>query len=230
MFNVSTYGANDYQPRNPSTHMTTERDSKTIHLTRIILVVLAVVLLAPLLMMAFMMPMMGMMGGMWSDGATMMSPLWNIAMMLLFLLVLIGIGYLVYRAITRGLATNVDPALEELRLTLSTLYVKDTVLSSKKVSSFFSHQVLLEEMFLRQELVVHGCRTRDGSPPSTHRRPDLRGTSEPRSCRTRLRGPRTPSTGQSRSHRYRSLSLSTSGRHPSRWPATTDDMRLQELP
>lgn len=67
-------------------------------------------------MMAFMMPMIGMMGGMWSDGATMMSPLWNIAMMLLFLVVLTGIGYLIYRAITRGLVSNVNPALEELRL------------------------------------------------------------------------------------------------------------------
>lgn len=86
---------------------------------RVLLIVVALVLLAPLLMMFFMMPMMGMMGW-WFGGAPGtgigMSPVWGIGMMLVFLLVLLGIGYLVYRAFTRGSLSSNDPALEELRL------------------------------------------------------------------------------------------------------------------
>ena len=37
-------------------------------------------------------------------------------MMLVFLLVLLGIGYLIYRAFTRESLSSNDPALEELRL------------------------------------------------------------------------------------------------------------------
>ena len=63
--------------------------------------------------------MMGMMGW-WADGApgtgAGMSPLWGIGMMLLIFLVLLGIGYLIYRAFTRGSLSSIDPALEELRL------------------------------------------------------------------------------------------------------------------
>jgi putative membrane protein len=66
-------------------------------------------------MMMFMMPMMGMMGGMDGTGMT-MSPVWGIAMMLLFLFVLLGIGYALYRAFTSETVAPSDPALEELRV------------------------------------------------------------------------------------------------------------------
>ena len=86
---------------------------------RVLLIVVALVLVAPLLMMLFMMPMMGMMG--WGFGGAPgtgmgMSPVWSIGMMLLFLLVLLGAGYLLYRAVTQGSLGGADPALEELRL------------------------------------------------------------------------------------------------------------------
>ena len=88
-------------------------------LFRVLLIIVALVLLAPLFMMAFMMPMMGMIGG-WAGGvpgtATGMSPMWGIGMMLLFLLVLLGIGYLIYRAFTQGALNGTDSALKELRL------------------------------------------------------------------------------------------------------------------
>lgn len=94
-----------------------QRESRTSPLVRTVLIVVAVILLVPVLMMAFMMPMMGMMGsGMWAGGATAMSPIWNFGMMLLSLLVLLGIGYAIYRAVTRGSLSGPDPALEELRL------------------------------------------------------------------------------------------------------------------
>lgn len=84
-------------------------------LIRGILLVLAVIVLLPLLMMAFMMPMMGMMGGMHGTGMT-MSPVWGLGMMLLFLLVLVGVGYALYRVFTRETVVPQDPALEELRI------------------------------------------------------------------------------------------------------------------
>ena len=100
--------------------MTTPRTDQGRTLLRVLLIIVALVLLAPLLMMVFMMPMMGMMGGgaggVPNTGAG-MSPLWSIGMMLLFLLVLLGIGYLIYRAFSRRSLSSNDPALEELRLT-----------------------------------------------------------------------------------------------------------------
>ena len=99
--------------------MSTPQTGQDGTLLRILLLVVALVLLAPLFMMGIMMPMMGMMGW-WAGGApgtaAGMSPLWGIGMMLFFLLVLLGIGYLVYRAFTRGSLSSNDPALEELRL------------------------------------------------------------------------------------------------------------------
>ena len=99
--------------------MSTPRTDQDGTLLRVLIIIVALVLLAPLFMMVFMMPMMGMMGwwtgGVPSTGAG-MSPLWGIGMMLLFLLVLLGIGYLIYRAFTRGSLSGTDPALEELRL------------------------------------------------------------------------------------------------------------------
>jgi len=90
-------------------------DRRTIGL--IFLIVLAVFLL-PLLLMGFGMVGFGMMGGtwgghMWGDGqAGGWFPLAGVAMQLLFLLVVVGGGYLLYR----GLAGDGDDsAMEELR-------------------------------------------------------------------------------------------------------------------
>ena len=99
--------------------MSTPRTDQDGTLLRVLLIIVALVLVAPLFMMVFMMPMMGMMG--WSAGGVPstgagMSPLWSIGMMLVFLLVLLGIGYLIYRIFTRGSLSSNDPALEELRL------------------------------------------------------------------------------------------------------------------
>lgn len=68
-----------------------------------------------MLMMVLAFPMMGMWGGgmMWNGGFG-VSPWWGVAMMLFWLAVLVGGGYLVYRWLS-GTAT-VDPALRELRL------------------------------------------------------------------------------------------------------------------
>lgn len=85
---------------------------------RIVLIVLAVIILAPMLMMVFAFPMMGMWGGgmMGGFGGAGVSPLWSIAMMLVWLVVLVGGGYLVYRWVSGSGSVGADPALEELRL------------------------------------------------------------------------------------------------------------------
>ncbi len=86
---------------------------------RIVVVVLGVIVLFPLLMMVFAMPMMGMMGWWWGDGmAGGLSPLWGLGMMLVWLVVLVGIGYLLYRGLVgrTGSGALSDPALEELRV------------------------------------------------------------------------------------------------------------------
>ena len=95
--------------------MSTRDASWSGTLLRGILFVLAVLLLVPFLLMMFMMPMMGMMGGMGGTG-TAMSPVWGFGMMLLFLLVLVGIGYALYRAFTSEKIAPTDRALEELRV------------------------------------------------------------------------------------------------------------------
>ncbi len=85
-------------------------------LLRIVLVVLAVLVLFPVLMMVLVMPMMGMMGVGWT-GAWGASPLWAVGMMVVWLLVLLGIGYALYRGLSGHPAvTPNDPALEELRI------------------------------------------------------------------------------------------------------------------
>lgn len=88
-------------------------------LVRALLLVLAAIVLLPLLMMAFMMPMMGLWGWghMWDGGAwNGTGPAWmGILMWLGFLIVLLGIGYLVYRAVSRS-RDGADAAIEELRL------------------------------------------------------------------------------------------------------------------
>jgi putative membrane protein len=88
-------------------------------LLRIVVIVIGVLLLFPLLMMVFAMPMMGMMGWWW-DGGMMngFSPLWGIGMLLVWLVVLLAIGYAIYGVLVGQVApeSGADPALEELSL------------------------------------------------------------------------------------------------------------------
>ena len=89
-------------------------------LVRLLVLIVAVVLLLPVLMMVFAWPMMGMWGGghMWNGGmwnGTGASGLWFV-MWLVPLLILLGGGYLLYRAVTRTGSEATDAALEELRL------------------------------------------------------------------------------------------------------------------
>lgn len=97
---------------------TTTEDSGTW--LRVLVIIVALLLLLPLLMMVFMMPMMGMMGWWWGGGglgsSVAMSPLWGIGMMLVGLLVLLGIGYALYWAVTHDSFSGNDSALKELRL------------------------------------------------------------------------------------------------------------------
>ena len=82
----------------------------------LVLLVVAVLILAPMFMMVFMGP-MGMMGWGWQgDGFTTVSPIWRIGTMLVWLLVLLGAGYFVYRAIANASPNVDDRALEELRM------------------------------------------------------------------------------------------------------------------
>lgn len=89
-------------------------------LLRSLLLIIALVVLVPLLMMAFMMPMMGLWGwghmwdgGMWGGTGT---PWPWLVMWLVFLAVVIGLGYLLYRALRGPTGRETDAALEELRL------------------------------------------------------------------------------------------------------------------
>ncbi len=92
----------------------TQNDS----LLRTALLVLLAVLLLPVLMMVVMMPMMGAAGWshMWGDG------MWNgtgawlmLLMMVVPLLVLAGLGYVIYRSALGSIDQQPDGALEELR-------------------------------------------------------------------------------------------------------------------
>ncbi|WP_416840224.1 SHOCT domain-containing protein [Haloferax sp. DFSO52] len=97
--------------------MSTERRSDGF--LRVVLVVIAAIVLLPMLMMVFAVPMMAMMGWWWSGGiAGGFSPLLGAGMMLLWLVALVGIGYLFYRGLVGGIGPSLigDSALEELRL------------------------------------------------------------------------------------------------------------------
>lgn len=88
-------------------------------LLRIVVIVVGGIVLLPLLLMALMMPMMGMMGWSWHTGVGgRISPLWGIGMMLVWFVVLLGGGYLLFRGVASGLGHDEasDPALAELRL------------------------------------------------------------------------------------------------------------------
>ncbi|MFB6164726.1 MAG: SHOCT domain-containing protein [Haloarculaceae archaeon] len=97
--------------------MATERTTDGIG--RIVLVVLAIVVLAPMLMMVFAFPMMGawggMMGGYGGYGGYNYSPWWGIAMLVVWLVVLGGGGYLLYRWLGQSGGVGTDPAMRELR-------------------------------------------------------------------------------------------------------------------
>lgn len=81
---------------------------------KIVLLVLAAIVLAPVLMMVLAVPIFGMWSG--TMGGVGGSPIWGVGMSLVWLVVLVGIGYVVYRgAVGRGSAAT-DSALEELRL------------------------------------------------------------------------------------------------------------------
>lgn len=91
-------------------------------LVRAILLVIAVVLILPIFAMVLVMPFMGMWG--WGHMGNGPGTMWNgtgptwlwFLTWLAPLLLLIGIGYLLYRAIGHSSAQRTDPALEELRL------------------------------------------------------------------------------------------------------------------
>lgn len=98
--------------------MSTERRSGGA-LSVVLIVVLAVLVLFPLVVMAFALPMMGMTGmmGSWGGMGGRLSPLWGIGMLLVWLVLLVAAGYLLYRGLMSGFgSTTGDPALEELRL------------------------------------------------------------------------------------------------------------------
>lgn len=88
-------------------------------LVRTLLIVILAILLLPFLMMALAWPMMGVWGGghMWNG------EMWDVTggvwpwllTWLIFLFVLVGVGYVLYRGISRS-GSRTDPALEELRL------------------------------------------------------------------------------------------------------------------
>jgi len=98
---------------------TTSTDNQ---LVTIVLVVLGALLILPVLFMGFGMmgfsPMMGGMWGghMWGDGTV---PGWmalvGLLMQMLFIAAIVGVGYLIYRAMTDSDGST-DQALEELRL------------------------------------------------------------------------------------------------------------------
>ena len=88
-------------------------------LLRAVLLVVAVIVLLPVLIMVLAMPMMGMMGWWWNGGiAGGLSPLWGVGMLLVWVLVLGGIGYLLYRGFAgrAGSSGTTDPVLRELRM------------------------------------------------------------------------------------------------------------------
>ena len=96
--------------------MTSKRTPERRSPLRLVLTVIAAILLIPFVLMAVMMPMMWMGGGMSTVGAVSMSPLWGVGMMLAVLVVVLGVGYVLYRALTRAGLSSRDPALRELRV------------------------------------------------------------------------------------------------------------------
>lgn len=79
---------------------------------RLVLVIVAALVLAPMVLMVVAFPLMGLWGGAMLGG----SWVWGLGMMLVWVVVLVGGGYLVYRGLSGGRGIRSDPALEELRL------------------------------------------------------------------------------------------------------------------
>lgn len=94
--------------------MTSSDESTTGPLALGVLLVLFLLLAIPLLMMATMMLTGGFHGGMSTTGMA-VAPVWGLVMLLVFVLVLVGIGYGLYRS-TVDQRPGQDPALRELRL------------------------------------------------------------------------------------------------------------------
>ncbi|NUB93565.1 SHOCT domain-containing protein [Haloterrigena sp. SYSU A121-1] len=88
-------------------------------LLRTLVIIIAAILLLPFLMMALAMPLMGVWGGghMWNGGTwdgTGATWMW-LLMSVIPLLLLLGLGYLLYSAVRQSSGQRTDPALEELR-------------------------------------------------------------------------------------------------------------------
>jgi putative membrane protein len=100
------------------------RERSNDDLARLALLALAILVLGPMIMMVVAFPVMGMYGGMgmwggghmWGDQAGMGGTVWALLMPLFWLVVLLGIGYLVYRRSAGRHPAGADPAIEELRL------------------------------------------------------------------------------------------------------------------
>jgi putative membrane protein len=96
-------------------------NTNNTQIVTVILIVIGALVIFPMFFMGFGMmgtgPMMGGMwgGGMWGDGTTGWMFIAGIVMQLLFLAVLLGGGYLVYRAIASS-ENDSNQALEELRV------------------------------------------------------------------------------------------------------------------
>lgn len=92
-------------------------------LLRLVVIVVGLVVLLPVLMMALFVPFMwgmgGWSGGMMGDWSGGMMAGWGMfggVMLLVWGLLLVGIGYLSYRWVLRPASTSADSALEELRI------------------------------------------------------------------------------------------------------------------
>lgn len=84
---------------------------------RIVLLVLLALLLFPVLMAVVVMPMMGAAGWshMWGNGMWGGIGVWFAVMMVVSLLVVAGIGYVIYRGLVATTGQHTDSAMEELR-------------------------------------------------------------------------------------------------------------------
>lgn len=92
--------------------MATEPRSSNRSLMRLVLIGVGAFVFVQILMMAIMMPTMG---WMMTDEAVSISPTWGIVMGAVYFLILLGFGYIIYRAVTKS--SQQDAALKELRRT-----------------------------------------------------------------------------------------------------------------